>query len=333
MAEVWNASLEDQEKRPVAPREKLWASELGGSTIDLYLKLKGTEPTNPPNARSLRKFEAGNVFEWIVSLILKRANIVVESQKWAQYQYPGLLPVSGKSDFIAGSTPDFGQGQKFIEFLQRAEIPDVFLRGFERVLTHIEKNYPKGLENMPLEVKSISSFAMDLMEQTQKPIDRHQVQLFHYLKSMGYDRGVLVYICRDDLRMMEFEVLKGDAEVGARYKSAIEKVSKYYFANEMPPKEPMLIFEGGKFSKNFNIEYSSYLTMLYGFKEPREYSELYGKKCGNWNRVMKRVKEGKKMTEKNEVILQEIRDSGYVIEEIAKQFAADKVEEEEINGN
>ena len=63
MAEVWNTALEDQEKRQVKPREKLWASELGGATIDLYLKLKGTELSNPPNARSLRKFEAGNIFE------------------------------------------------------------------------------------------------------------------------------------------------------------------------------------------------------------------------------------------------------------------------------
>lgn len=330
MADVWNAALEDQEKREMKPREKLWASELGGSAIDLYHKLKGIEQSNPPNARSLRKFEAGNVFEWIVSLILKRANILVESQKWCQYRYEGLLPVSGKADFIAGSTPDFGKGQEFVDFLKRAEIPEVFTRCFDRVLAHIKAKYPNGLEEMPVEVKSISSFAADLMERTGQPIDRHAVQEFHYLIANGYPKGLLVYVCRDDLRMFEFVVERSNPIWEEKYRGAIERISKYYYANEVPPKEPMLIFEGGKFSKNFNIEYSGYLTLLYGFKEPREYSEIYGKKAGNWTRVLRRVKDAKKMTPKNEEVLAEIRESGYNIEELVALMPDAPVEEEEV---
>ncbi len=330
MSSVWNAALEDQEKREVKPREKLWASELGGSAIDLYHKLKGVVPSNPPNARSLRKFEAGNIFEWIVSLVLKRANILVESQRWAQYQYEGLLPVSGKADFIAGSTPDFGKGHEFVDFLKRAEVPDVFLRCFDRVLDHIKKTFPNGLDEMPVEVKSISSFAADLMERTEQPIERHAVQLFHYLISMGFQKGLLVYVCRDDLRMFEFVIERNNPIWEQKYKSAIEKISKYYYAGEMPPKEPMLVFEGGKFSKNFNIEYSGYLTLIYGFKEPREYSEVYGKKATNWTRVLKRVKDAKKMTPKNEEVLAEIRESGYNIEELVALMPDTPIEEEEV---
>lgn len=329
MADVWNASLEDQEQRQNSPREKLWASELGGSTIDLYLKLKGTEQSNPPNARSLRKFEAGNIFEWIVSLVLKRAGILVESQKWAQYKYDGLLPVSGKADFIAGSAPDFGEGEKFIQFLQRAEVPDVFLRCFERVLKHIEKKYPKGLENMPLEVKSVSSFAMDLVEKTKQPTKRHRMQLFHYLKSMGYDRGILVYICRDDLRMMEFEILRSSPDVEKEYHDKVAEVSKYYYANEMPPKEKLILFEDGKFTKNFNISWSGYMTMLYGFKEPRDYDEPYGKMATSWNRVLKRLKDGKKVTAKNEEIIKEMKAAGYDIDTILQEFTDGGTDDEE----
>lgn len=329
IAEVWNTALEDQEKRVIVPREKLWASELGGATIDLYLKLKGTELSNPPNARSLRKFEAGNIFEWIVSLVLKRAGILVESQKWAQFQYDGLLPVSGKADFIAGSAPDFGEGEKFIQFLSRAEVPNVFLRCFERVLKHIEQKYPKGMENMPVEVKSVSSFAMDLMEKTKKPTKRHRMQLFHYLKSMGFSKGVLVYICRDDLRMMEFVIEVTNAEVEKDYKGAIEAISKYYYANEMPPKEKYILFEDGKFTKNFNISWSGYMTLIYGFKEPRDYDEPYGKKATNWNRVLKRIKDGAKMTEKNEEVIKEIK-AEHDLDAIIKEFATDGIEEEEV---
>ena len=81
LSEVWNKSLEEQEQRPLSFRDHLWASELGKAPVDLWLKLRAVPPTNPPNPRSLRKFEAGNVFEWIVSLILKRAGILKESQR------------------------------------------------------------------------------------------------------------------------------------------------------------------------------------------------------------------------------------------------------------
>src|SRR5258708_20285530 len=99
LATAWNASLIDTEERELKVRDNLWASELGKAPIDVWLKMHGTKPTNPPNARSLRKFEAGNVFEWIVSLILKRAGILRESQKWSSFQYPGLLKVTGKPHF------------------------------------------------------------------------------------------------------------------------------------------------------------------------------------------------------------------------------------------
>ena len=55
---VWNDSLENGKDREYKARDYMWASEIGGSMIDRYLKMKGELPSNPPNARSLRKFEA-----------------------------------------------------------------------------------------------------------------------------------------------------------------------------------------------------------------------------------------------------------------------------------
>lgn len=334
MAEVWNAALLEREERPVQSRAKLWASELGRPPIDLFLKMKGTAYTNPPNARALRKFEAGNVYEWIVSLVLKRAGILKDGQKWSEFQYKGLLPVSGKADFIAGGVVDYDKAHEFIDFLKRAEIPEVFLRCFDRVIEYMKATYPNGIEEMPLEVKSISAYAMDLLEKTHTSNPMHRRQTFHYLKSNGYKKALIIYICRDDLRMMEFAVLNPSA-VEEEYKSAIEVISKFYYADEMPPKEKLIIFdeEYGKFSKNLGVEWSPYLTMLYEFEEPRQYGEIYGKMATNWNRIMRRVKEGKKMTEKNEAILKEIRTAGYDVDEIAKRFRMEAVsEEEETNG-
>ena len=46
-SQVWNKSLEEREERLLMPRDYLWASELGKSAIDVWLRLKGTKPTNP----------------------------------------------------------------------------------------------------------------------------------------------------------------------------------------------------------------------------------------------------------------------------------------------
>src|SRR3990167_9806570 len=67
--DIWNKSILDRKERPTIARNRLWASELGKSHLDIYLKMQGEITTNPPNARSLRKFEAGNIWEWIVGLI------------------------------------------------------------------------------------------------------------------------------------------------------------------------------------------------------------------------------------------------------------------------
>jgi hypothetical protein len=60
MRDVWNmASLRPD--RPLVERDYLWASQLNQPTVDNFLSMKGEKPTNPPNARSRRKFLAGNI--------------------------------------------------------------------------------------------------------------------------------------------------------------------------------------------------------------------------------------------------------------------------------
>src|SRR6185295_1528178 len=75
-AGVWNQSLTVRQERPLVPRDYVWASEIGGSMIDRYLKMQGVQPSNAPNLRSLRKFQAGDIWEWLCALVLKRAGIL-----------------------------------------------------------------------------------------------------------------------------------------------------------------------------------------------------------------------------------------------------------------
>jgi len=100
--QVWNKAIELPQDRELVKRDYLWASELGKPLADVWLKMNAEPETNPPNARSLRKFEAGNLWEWVVKIILIRAGILHSSQERVESNYEGLLRVSGKIDFIAG---------------------------------------------------------------------------------------------------------------------------------------------------------------------------------------------------------------------------------------
>lgn len=314
MAQVWNAALTSKEERPAQARARVWASELGKPNIEIFLKMRGVQPSNPPNARSKRKFEAGNMFEWVVGLVLKRAGILKEGQKWVGYNYPGLLEVSGKIDFIAGGIPDY---EHYRENLEALELPEFFMTASQKIIEHFAEKYPEGLGDLFLEIKSCSSFMMDSMEKTQNASKNHRLQLFHYLKAENFPRGHVVYICRDDLRMLEVGV-ENPSEVEEEYKKAIEEISGYYARHKdtpleqflikpasaddlkwtwvplegLPPLEKYIVWDNDlkKFSRNWGVEYSSYLTMLYGFQTQLEFEELVMPIVSRWNRVLSRVK-------------------------------------------
>ena len=152
LSKIWNDSLEESRpQRLLEPREKIWASELGGSLVDRYLKMTAVAPSNPPNPRSLRKFEAGNIWESIIGYVLRRAGILLDKQGWVTYQYNGLLPVSGKLDFVAGGRPDY---QKAIESIEREFnwLPEFISRATKNIVENLRAQYPDGLDEIILEI-------------------------------------------------------------------------------------------------------------------------------------------------------------------------------------
>jgi len=304
IAQVWNAALENGKTRELKQRDYMWASELGGSYIDRYLKMKAVEPTNPPNARSLRKFEAGNIMEWVVGLVLKRAGVYKDTQEWVAHQYPNLLKVTGRLDFLAGGEVDWVKAKAEISVL---ELPDFFNRATSNILEYLSKEYPTGLENIVIEVKSCSSFMFERYEKIGADI-HHQLQAFHYLKSKGLPEAHIVYISRDDLRILEFGVFN-PSPIEDIYKADIQKMTDIIIQGKDPDKEPLIIFDEavGKFSKNWKVEYSNYLTLLYGFKEPMDYAKPYASIVGSWNRVLGRCIKGDKMTPANLKIIAEAK--------------------------
>ena len=307
-SKVWNDCLETKEERAIAPRSKIWASELGKSDLDIYLKMMGVEPTNPFDARSKRKFEAGNLFEWIVELILRRCGIYKESQKWIGNSEFGL-EVSGKLDHLAGGMPKYDQA---VEELKKWQLPEIFTRTTESILAHFKEQYPDGLPEQIIEVKSTSSFGIEKVYATGKALAGHDLQAFHYAYNEKKP-AIILYISKDDLRMAEIEVLPTDPDLLNAYKAKIERMAGYYNRKEEPKPEPPIVFEKEteRFSKNFNATYSSYLTRNYGFADQAAFDDKYDSIVERWNRVIGRLRDKKEMTDNNKAAITEMSDFGF----------------------
>ena len=324
---IWNDSIEKPDDREYEARDYMWASELGKLYTDVYLKMQGTKQTNPPNARSFRKFEAGNLWEWLVMMILRRSGLLIEDQRRIKVGYPGLIEVSGKMDFYAGGTPDYDKAAEDIAGLY---LPPKTEQMMKNVIEHLRKSYPDGLEPKALEIKSVSSFMMNALEITKKPLAIHALQAYHYTKDEIIDRADVVYICRDDCRMMEFPIFAGNPEYEKMYVDYVTQMTEYYKAGVMPPKAEPIVFDesAGKFQPNRQIGWSPYLTLVYELEDQMEFDEKYGKIPAGWNAVLKRIKEEKKMTPLNLTRIEEMKEWGFDAHKCAEMYILPKADDE-----
>ena len=295
ISSIWNKSLELAPVRAVEPRQHIYASELGGSFVDRYLKMTGVAPTNPPNARSLRKFEAGNIFEYLIGIVLRRAGILLSTQDHYVEQIPGLLKVTGRCDFVMGGRPDLEKAKSEIEQMQ---LPDMIGRASIAIIEGLKQIF--GDVELPprlLEVKSCSDFMFNHYDRIKQPNDNHVLQLRHYQRCSGYP-GDIIYLNKDNMLMLEFAVNESADEA---YIKDVTTMTRYLNAGEQPPKEPEVFFDETdcRFSKNWKVEYSNFLSMLYGYSTPEAYRERYDKLISSFNRTMKRCIKGDKMTKLN----------------------------------
>lgn len=295
MFNCWNSQVGVREEHPLVERDYLYASELGGSFIDRWLKMKGTVPTNPPNMRSMRKFQTGNLFEWVVEQVLRQAGILQDRQERLEFQYPGLLRVSGRLDFIAGGKPDWDRAAAEV-----AHFPPTLQHMSVEVVKDLRERFGDDeLKSIVIEVKSVASQMFSRYEgEHGKPSPQHAMQIFHYLKCTGMDEGHLLYVSKDDLLMAEFGIFNpGPWE--PQVVADISAMTAHWNAGQRPDPEPLIKFENFRFSTNWKVEYSSYLTLIYGYDEPIQYRDAWGKLTASWTRVFKRCVAGANMTKAN----------------------------------
>ena len=309
--DLWNESLISNVRSATpTPRERMWATEIGRAFIDRYLKMKGITYTNPPNPRSLRKFEAGNIWEAIIGYVLRRAGILIDSQEWIRYQYEGLLPVTGKLDYMAGGKPDYEKALSGLK-TEFSWLTPFISKATENIVKSLQEKYPDGLEKIILEVKTCSSFMFEFYERG-KANPMHKLQGFHYLKAKDMREAHIVYISKDDARIVEIGIFN-PSPLEDIYRRDIEKMTNYFRSNTEPPKEKPIIYDDilEKFSANWKMGYSVYLTKLYGLKNQKEFDDKYKPTVAKWNRILKRIKEGKKITDKNKEALAQIEEMGF----------------------
>lgn len=297
LSQVWNDSLNTDRPREMVARDYIYASELGGSYYDRYWKMKGRKPTTPPNLRAQRKFEAGNLTEWVVLQILKRARVLYDTQGTVNSE-DTQLSVHGRYDYLAGGMP---------QQVELDDLPDVLADISLTTIEGLIKKYPKGLADQGLELKSCSSFMFDKYEKT--PNTMHALQSFHYAYNTGKPWH-LVYLCKDDLRMAEYVILPKSKRWEELYLSDIRMMAEVIQLNEeeiKALKEPLLAYDGEthKFSKNWKIEYSNYLTD-YGFERPDLYSDIASKLARRINGVVKHILNGKELSKVNLKTLKEV---------------------------
>jgi len=322
IAEIWNNSIEKND-REIQPRARLYASELGGSMIDRWHKLKGTPYTNPPNSRSMRKFMAGDIWEWIIKTVLIKAGIPFTTQDKVLLEYPNLLPISGRLDFIAGGAINYEEALKRLEM---EDIPDFIKTPVKSIIERFRADYPNGLPEKLLEIKSVGSFIFENILANDNPLKHHllQASVYHLTKKIPTD---IVYVCRDDCRLAQYNIDKVAPIIEIEIKKDLEQITKYWKDDIEPPKEDLILWEDEKFKTNWKIQYSPYLTMLYEIQgkkieTPDEYFDFYSPLISSWNRVIKRIKNKETMTKSNLEKIEEIKANGFeeIINKLIKKY-------------
>lgn len=291
-AGVWNEALDTDRSREVKARDYVWASELGRGYYDRYWKMHGRTPTTPPNIRAKRKFEAGNLIEWVMQQILVRAG-VLEDRQVDIVSEDGPIKVSGRCDFIAG-----GEIQDID--LMDMHLPESFAIVAQMAIENLRAKFPEGLREQGLEIKSCSALMYE--RYLKAPATHHALQAYFYAHGLGIPY-TLVYISRDDLRICEWTIFPNSQKWKALYETDLATMAEVYPLSEeeiVEYREPMVSWNSKteRFEKNFEVEYSLYLTD-YGYDRPDLYTDSVGKIATGLNYVIKRIRAGKALTPMN----------------------------------
>ena len=321
-ASLWGNAFSCYPERLAQKRDYIYASEIGGSFRDRYLKMFAHPYSNPFNQRAKAKMMAGRFFEDVVGLVLTGTGMLKERQQRVRVELPGCLPVSGKLDFVAGGNIDWDEAERKAAEVKRLfmassfETSDFICHMIDHILPHFKNvfGYNPAMEYV-LEAKSVSGFVFNLIEASKKPRQNHPLQVLTYLIPKDTPKqGLLQYISREDVEMIDFTITP-DAALLKQYHDDVQTMTAYYngagknYLKNLPPLEPEVIFEEAscRFVKNNLVEYSMYLSHSYSYPNIDAFKEKWDSRLSKWNRVFKRAAKGETITKANIEIINDAK--------------------------
>jgi hypothetical protein len=275
--ELWNELLLTE--REVKPRNYIRASEMGKSYLDRYLAMKGVPVTNKFDARILRVFDCGFIFEQdVVERIFRLLGLVVDSQKEVKIELPNMLPVIGHYDYKVGGTIDRQQREDYI--MNNENISPWMKDRSLKLLEVLAERYPNGMKEVIAEIKSVNSRAFWSHKNADpetgffKGYPHHKLQLYTYLRADSQSEGRIFYVSKDDLTLLESAVVE-TPELKKAWEDDVEKMTFYYKNDKMPPREDDIIFneDKGEWEKNWKVARSNYFTYITGFDTVDEWEK------------------------------------------------------------
>lgn len=307
--DIFDAALASDNAREFKARDYIYASEVGMGFYDRYLSMKGVQPSNLPNEIALRKFKLGALIEDFFKLVLYEIGLLHSQEERVMSNFGFGCEVSGRLDVLYGGKWDIKELDLVMEKLYFLDFMGVLSKAIRKFA---EDNKKANYDICGLEIKSTSDIMFNRIEARDYPEPHHGCQTFHYAfhKKIPFQ---LVYFDKNNARMKVFWILPSNTEWYQVYMTDIRQMSEYYLTNTVPPKEKLINFDGEKFSTNWRVEYSKYLTAEYGFNTKMEYKDYATPIVGRWNRVMARIKEGKVLTPDNLLAIGEMRKFGFEI--------------------
>lgn len=283
---IWNDLL-PQEKQQ-GPRDYIRASELGKSFLDRYLAMKGVLRDHAYSSRILRVFDAGNIFELDVMVrIFKLLGIFIDTQREIYIKRGNYLPVIGHHDPRVGGKINVAQAMANIN--SDAVAPWLKLRA-TCLLEGLIKQYPRGLEVLTTEIKTVNSMAFWAKKNKDdetgffKGYPWHKLQLWTYLQT-GDNDGRIFYISKDDLTLREQTIRKDDKEIEEAWKKDVGRMTYYYRRNIEPPPEKDIIFNEnkGEYVLNWKVGWSPYLKRITGFTVIEDWQKKFEGELKRYN--------------------------------------------------
>jgi hypothetical protein len=207
--------------------------------------MHGIAPDKPFDERTLRKFSAGIWFEQQIGYILARIGILKVDQDWIAI--PGdedHLKVTGRLDFVAGGLSDWKLAR---DRVANAGFPDFIANVSYNLIDHFEKEYPKGLREKVIEVKSVNSQVFwNKKDYLEKAYPHHVMQLYTYLKAKKIKDGTILYISKDDLTIKECHYQYPDKNLELLWDTDVRTMTKHYQQKIEPPKPDPIVFDDRK---------------------------------------------------------------------------------------